>query len=309
MKPSIIVHGGAYDIPDKTVDTNISGCKRAAEHGFDMLLGGGTSLEAVEEAVAVLEDDPTFDAGKGSVLNQAGYVEMDAIIVDGSTLRSGGVAALRHMANPVRVARRVLEDTPYSLLAGEGALRFALRCGFPEFREEDLLVGRELEDYREFLRTGVLKTREYFSGQAGDTVGACASDEAGHVACATSTGGIPRKMEGRVGDSPLIGSGAYADDTVGAASATGWGEAIMSIVLSKTCIDLLQETEDAMAAARAAVAVLETRTRSYGGVILVDSKGIVGYHHNTPRMAFAFLEGPTGRKGAGVRAGDVRDLR
>jgi beta-aspartyl-peptidase (threonine type) len=308
MKPGIIVHGGAYDIPERFVDANLTGCRRAAESGFEVLRAGGTSVDAVEQAVAAMEDDPTFDAGRGSVLNQAGYVEMDAIIMDGRTLRSGGVAALRHIANPVRVARRVLEDTPYSLLAGDGALHFATESGFRECSEEDLLVGRELEDYREFVRTGVLKTREYFSGQAGDTVGACALDSSGNLACATSTGGIPRKMPGRVGDSPLVGSGAYADNTLGAASATGWGEAIMSVVLSKTCLDLLERSGDAMEAARGAVGVLESRTKSFGGVILVDPKGSIGYHHNTPKMAFAFVSDGGDNRGVGVRQDDVRRL-
>ncbi len=305
MSPSIIVHGGAYSIPDAQVEANIGGCKAAAAIGYELLRTGAGALEAVEEAVAHLEDDPTFDAGRGSVLNQAGRVELDAIIMDGTTLRSGAVAALRHMRNPVRVARKVMEDTEFSLIVGEGALKFALKSGFSECTEEDLLVGRELEDYREFVRTGVLKTREVFAGDGKDTVGACASDDEGHVACATSTGGIPRKIEGRVGDSPLIGCGAYADDSVGAASATGWGEKIMAVVLSKTALDILRGTAEPMGAAREAVGVLARRVDSFGGVIMIDSAGRVGFHHNTPRMAFAYFDGATGRRGAGVRHDQV----
>ncbi len=298
MKPSIIVHGGAWDIPDALVDDHISGCRKASELGYDVLSRGGTALDAVEAAVAFMEDDPTFDAGVGSVLNQAGKVEMDAIIMDGSTLRSGAVAAIRNIKNPVHVARKLLDTTQFSMLAGEGAFGFAMKCGFAECAEEELLVGRELEDYREFLRTRVLRTRQVFSGI--DTVGACAMDIEGHLACATSTGGTSRKMVGRIGDSPIIGSGAYADDTLGAASSTGWGEKIMAVVLAKTAIDILAANDDPRAASEKAINILKARVGGLGGLIMVSRSGKVGYFHNTPRMAFAFSEGISGSAKAGI---------
>ena len=301
MKPSIIVHGGAWDIPEHLVEPHVSGCRKAAATGFDILARGGSAVEAVEGAVVLLEDDPTFDAGRGSVLNQAGMVEMDAIIMDGARLRSGAVAAIRNIRNPVKVARRLMESTQFSMLAGEGALRFALQNGFESCPEEELLVGRELEDYREFLRTGVLRTRQEFAGNRKDTVGACAIDKDGHVACATSPGGINRKLPGRGGDAPLVGSGAYADDLVGAASATGWGEKIMSVVLSKTGLDLLRGSNDPFLACEGAIRIMAERVDGLGGLIMVDSKGKVGYHHNTPSMAFAFEEGQTGKRGAAIR--------
>ena len=250
-------------------------------------------MDAVVEAVATMEDDPSFDAGIGSCLNQSGQVELDAIVMDGSTLRSGAVAALQHVRNPVRVARMLLESTPTSLIVGAGALRFAESMGFERCEEEDLLVGSQLEDYREFLRTGVLRTREFFEGR-GDTVGACAVDSAGRVASATSTGGIPRKPAGRVGDSPIVGCGAYADGEVGAASATGWGERIMAVILSKTAIEALRADRDPVKASRHAVEILEKRVDGLGGIIMVDVSGRVGFHHNTPRMAFGYIEGVTG---------------
>lgn len=299
MKPSIIVHGGAWSIPDDLVDDHIRGCESSVNAGFEELLAGASAVDAVVEAVAVMEDDPTFDAGVGSVLNQSGKVELDAIVMDGSSLGSGAVAAIQKMKNPVRAARAVMDDTPYSMLAGEGAFEFALAKGLEECTEEDLLVGRELEDYREFVRTGVLRTRVHFSGKT-DTVGACAFDDKGHVACATSTGGIPRKLAGRVGDSPLVGCGAYADDRVGAASATGWGEQIMAVVLSKTAIDIRSVRRDSNEACREAVAYLKERMNGLGGLIMVDREGGVGYHHDTPRMAFAFIEGRTGRRNAAI---------
>ncbi len=301
MEPSIVVHGGAWDIPDDLADQHVKGCRRAADIGRDLLVRGASAVEAVEAAVVYMEDDPVFDAGKGSVLNQAGQIEMDAVIMEGASLRSGAVAALRHTRNPIRVARRLMETTHFSMLAGDGALKFALANGFEECSDEDLLVGRELEYYREFLRTGVLRTREEFSGQPQDTVGACALDSHGHVACATSTGGTERKIAGRVGDSPIVGAGAYADDLVGAASSTGWGEKIMAVVLAKTALDMLDESGDVFGACERALEVLARRVDGLGGLIMVDKAGRVGYHHNTPRMAMAYFEGPSGKEKAAIR--------
>lgn len=301
MKPSIIVHGGAWDIPDDQVERHIAGCDRAAARADEILSRGGTAVEAVEEAVVVMEDDPIFDAGVGSVINQSGFVEMDAMIMDGRNLRSGAVAALRNIKNPIRVARCLMETTHFSMVAGQGALVFAKANGFETCSDEDLLVGWELEDYREFQRSGVLRTREEFEGDRPDTVGACAIDSEGHVACATSTGGTRRKIEGRVGDSPLVGCGGYADDRTGAASATGWGEKIMAVVMSKSGIDLLNDGRTPDSACDAAVAVLGERVNGLGGLIMVDVKGRIGYSYNTPRMAYAYREGLTGRSRAGVK--------
>lgn len=301
MEPTIIVHGGAWDIPDDLAEAHVKGCQRAAAVGRDLLVRGGTALDAVEAAVASMEDDPVFDAGRGSVLNQSGQVEMDAVIMDGASLRSGAVAALRHVRNPIKVARRLMDTTQFSMLAGEGARTFAHANGFEECSEEDLLVGAELEDYREFLRTGTLRTRQEFSGAPKDTVGACALDSQGHVACATSTGGTRRKLAGRVGDSPIVGAGGYADDSVGAASSTGWGEKIMAVVLAKTALDILKDGEDAFGACEGGIEILARRVDGLGGLIMVDRAGRVGYHHNTPRMAFAFYEGRSGRENAAIR--------
>lgn len=291
MKSSVVVHGGAWDIPKDQRKQHLQGCRKAAERGYDLLKIGGSALDAVEAAVSFMEDDPIFDAGRGSVLNQSGQVEMDAIVMDGTTLRSGSVAALRHIRNPIKVARALMERTPYSMVAGEGALEFALANGFRECSEEDLLVGRELEDYRDFKRTGVLRTREVFSGEQRNTVGACAVDKNGVTAAATSTGGIPRKIKGRVGDSPIIGCGAYADDRVGAASATGWGEQIMSVVLAKTALDILKECQDPMKSSRRVINILANRVGGFGGIIIVGIDGKIGLHHNTPRMAYSYIEG------------------
>ena len=304
MKPSIIVHGGAWDIPDELVDKSTIGCQSAAAAGLDALKRGGTALDGVEAAVRYLEDDASFNAGKGSVLNQAGEVEMDAIIMNGRTLSFGAVAALRHIAHPVSVSRRIMEKTEFSMLAGEGALTFALAQGFERVSDEELLVGAQLDDYREFKKTGRLRTRTHYAGEEGDTVGACAVDKDGHVACATSTGGTPRKLPGRVGDSPIIGCGAYADDGLGAASATGWGEKIMSVVLSKGAVDLLGQGKRVEEACRISIERLAARVDGSGGLIMVSRDGRVGCCHNSPRMAFAYIEGPTGKSKAGIRLRD-----
>ena len=299
MKPSIIVHGGAWDIPEGLVHSNVRGCEYAARRGFEELEAGAPALDAVVESVAAMEDDPTFNAGVGAILNRSGMVELDAIVMDGASLRYGAVAAIQSTRNPVRVARTILNERDYSLLVAEGALKHADEHGFTRCSVEDLLVGRELEDYREFQRTGRIRTRLHFSGEA-DTVGACAIDQEGHVACATSTGGIPRKHLGRVGDSPVIGCGGYADDRAGAASATGWGEQIASVLLSKTALDLQGQLSDPSAACREAVLVLSERVDGLGGVIMVATDGRIGLYHNTPRMAYAFIEGMSGSTGAGI---------
>ncbi len=304
MKPSIIVHGGAWAIPDSLVERNTRGCEAAAAAGIEVLQHGGRALDGVEAAVRHLEEDPSFNAGKGSVLNQAGEVEMDAIIMDGRTLSFGAVAALKHIAHPVSVSRLVMEKTEFSMLAGEGALAFALAQGLTEVSDEELLVGAQLEDYREFKKTGRLRTRTHYAGEEGDTVGACAIDVEGHVACATSTGGTPRKLPGRIGDSPIVGCGAYADDALGAASATGWGEKIMSVVLSKSAVDLLGQGKAVDDACRTSIERLAARVDGSGGLIMVSRDGRVGYFHNSPRMAFAYVEGPTGKSGYGIRMQD-----
>ena len=301
MKPSIIVHGGAWDIPDVLVDKNTRGCEAASAAGFDLLERGGSALDAVETAVRHLEDDPSFNAGRGSVLNQAGQVEMDAVVMEGRMLSFGAVAALKNIAHPVSVARKIMEKTEFSMLVGEGALAFALSQGFERVSDEDLLEGAQLEDYREFKKTGRLRTRKHYAGEEADTVGACAIDREGHVACATSTGGTPRKLPGRVGDSPIVGCGAYADDELGAASATGWGEKIMSVVLSKSVLDLLGQGRQVDEACRMSMDLLARRVGGSGGLILVSPKGRVGCWHNSPRMAFAYIEGETGKSRAGIK--------
>ena len=287
--PTILVHGGAYDIPMETHQAHTEGCRRAAKAGWAVLVHGGTALEAVETAVRVLEDDPTFDAGCGSFLNAAAEVELDAIIMDGRELDLGAVAAVQRVRHPVTLARLVMTESEHAMLAGPGAEAFARHHGLPICPPEELLVGRELERWHDARAGGSPHDWEPFGIAPSDTVGALARDADGNLAAATSTGGTFNKLPGRVGDSPLVGSGAYADNRTGAVSATGLGEALMKVVISKTACDFIDRGMTAQEAADAAISVLAERTVGEGGLIVVDRLGGVGVAHNTPYIAHAFI--------------------
>jgi len=307
MKPSLIVHGGAWDIPDEVVNTCKAGCERALAAGWSILNQGGSALDAVEAAVIVLEDDPVFDAGFGSHLTLDGHAECDAIVMDGATLRAGSVAALRRIRNPIRLARQVLENCPHMMLVAEGAERFALKQGLELCAPEDLIAETEHDAWLKCRNSK--HAAAHHRGHEQGTVGAVALDSNGRLFAATSTGGTCCKLPGRVGDSPLIGCGCYADAEVGGVSCTGYGEAIMKVVLAKTAADFLRHpigsdpdpslsilpkpsTPDVAAlAAREAVSLLAKRTHATGGLILLDRKGNPGFAYNTPRMAYAYVAG------------------
>lgn len=285
MTISLIVHGGAWAIPDSEVEEHRAGCAAGLEAGWAVLQAGGSALEAVEAAVRVLEDAPIFDAGTGSVLNRDGVVEMDAAVMDGATLRSGAIAAVQRIKNPVSLARRVLESDVV-LLVGSGAERFAESVNMPFCDPATLIVAREHARWQQ-LQQRAARTQDAFMGHPHDTVGAVALDSQGNIAAATSTGGTANKLPGRVGDSPLIGAGLYADNTTGGCSSTGWGESIIKVLLAKTATDAIANSHP-MAAAQHAIRVLHTRVGGYGGVILLDGQGRPGVAFNTPRMAYAY---------------------
>ncbi len=298
MKPAIIVHGGAWDIPDDIWGAHKEGCKEAVEKGFAMLLSGSCALDAVEESIKTLELNPIFDAGRGSFLNINGQIEMDAAIMDGRDLSCGAVGAVEGILHPVSLARKVMEETEHVFLVGKGADLFAKKMGIERIPYEELLVGRELERWLQIRDNPEFQIRTVFQGEENnlrnqttiqsDTVGAVAIDRHGNIAAATSTGGTPKKMSGRVGDSPLIGCGLYADNEIGGASATGWGEQLMKICFCKTAMEFLSSGLSAETAAKKTVEVLEKKVDGRGGIILVDSKGETGFAHNTPRMAFDY---------------------
>lgn len=272
-RPVIVVHGGAWYIPPRLHAAYQEGCRRAALLGWECLTNGGSALDAVETAVVSLENETTYDAGRGSYFNAADEVEMDAIIMDGRTLTFGAVAAIQQVLNPVRVARLVMERTPHHFIVGQGATAFAREMGL--LADPGVAVGkRELEE-EEWTPPG-------------DTVGAVALDLDGNLAAATSTGGTPNKHPGRVGDSPLVGCGAYADNLAGAAGATGSGEQLMRIVISKAVCDRMAAGLPAQQAVEEAIRLLQRRVNGYGGLIAIDRAGRVGLAHNTPNLAYAY---------------------
>ncbi len=292
-RPAIIVHGGAGRIRPGREEAALAGVRAAAEAGWAVLERGGHALEAVVAAIRAMEADPTFNAGVGAVLNADGHVELDAGLMRGSDLAAGGVGALREVAHPIEVARRVLEDGRTVLLVGEGARRFALERGIPPCPELDLITPdrlRQWETWRQ--RDGTLPG-------GGDTVGAVALDREGRIAAGTSTGGLLGKLPGRVGDSPLPGAGFYADDRAGGAAATGIGETIMRILMSHEAVRLLEAGVEPMEAARRAVGLLE-RVRGQGGLVLLDREGRVGWARNTPQMSYAYRTGSMAATEAGL---------
>jgi beta-aspartyl-peptidase (threonine type) len=293
-RPLILVHGGAYDIPESAHKAHLDGCTAAARAGFAVLSQGGSALDAVEAAVRVMEDDPTFDAGFGSFLNADGEVELDAIIMNGATLNFGSVAAVQRIKNPVSLARMVMDNTRHCMLAGNGAFQFADKMGIKPCRTQDLLHGRERERW-EKARSGQTDQYDEFGNplhsMPSDTVGAVAVDRNGNIAGATSTGGTFNKLPGRVGDSPLVGCGCYADNLSGAASSTGQGEAFMKIVACKTACDLMQSGMTAQEAAEATIARLGERTNGKGGLIVLSPAGGIGVAHNCRNIAYAVHAG------------------
>jgi beta-aspartyl-peptidase (threonine type) len=252
---------------------------RAAEAGWAALAAGGSALDAVIAAVVVLEDDPHFNAGLGSVLTEDGVVELDASVMEGTSLGAGAVGAVAGVANPVRLARALLEEGREVLVVGAPAVQRARVLGLPTVAPHSLATA------------GARRHRE----PPGETVGAVACDARGRLAAATSTGGIAGKRRGRVGDSAVIGAGTYADDSIGAGSATGPGEAIIRLGLVRVGLQHLVSGADAAAAARSALNDLEKRLRAAAGLILVDKAGRLGIAHTTPSMPSAIRTSGTAR--------------
>jgi beta-aspartyl-peptidase (threonine type) len=288
----LLVHGGAWAIPDNMVEPHLQGVRNAMNAGWQVLARGGTALDAVEEAVVIMEDDETFDAGRGSFLNSEGKVQLDALIMDGATLRAGGVGCVERLRNPVRAARKILSESPHVYFVAEGAEKFAAQHGIALCDNVELIIPRELERLREFQARSSDDSSEdpndlFAPAISHDTVGAVALDVQGNIAAATSTGGTLNKAPGRLGDSSLIGCGCYADNKSAAASTTGWGEPIMKLVLAKWAADRCAAGNLPEWAAEEAINYLESRLKGHGGMILLDSQGRYGIAHNTPRMAWA----------------------
>jgi len=297
--PVLIVHGGAWAMPDDMVDAHIRGVNNALAAGWRVLERGGSAVEAVEEAVVIMEDDETFDAGRGSFLNRDGKVQLDALIMDGATLRAGGVGCVERLRNPVRAARKILSDSPHVYFVGQGAEQFAAEHGMPLCDNKDLIIPREVERLREYQAEAARRLssqdgNDLFAPDSDDvtishdTVGAVALDRNGNIAAATSTGGTLNKAPGRLGDSSLIGCGCYANNESAAVSTTGWGEPIMKLVLAKWTADRIASGNLPEWSAQEAMNYLKQRLNGHGGIIVLNPQGHIGIAHNTPRMAWAY---------------------
>jgi beta-aspartyl-peptidase (threonine type) len=261
---AVVLHGGCKPIKASEAAANRDGCRQALAQAVAVLRGGGCATEAVEAAVRALEADPTFNAGRGSVPNAEGEIEVDAALMDGETLALGGVCAAPGLLHPISVARAMLPEDA-TLLAGEGALRFAAERGLAE----------------------QVTPGEGPQGQGCDTVGCVALDSSGRISAGTSTGGLGGAAPGRVGDSPLPGCGVYADSRVGGVSASGVGESISRTLLGARVVMALEEGATPHAAVERALARLQ-RVGGDAGLICLDAAGRLGWAHSGDQFAVAW---------------------
>lgn len=320
QKQVIVVHGGAGTWQPERSQLGIEGVKRAAKTGFDILKNGGTTVDSVMEAVAVMEDAGAFNAGYGSSLNIEKDVEMEASIMDGKTLKAGAVGLLKDIRNPVRLAKIVMEKTDHVFVVGKGAEKLAktfnlekrdpkteLRLKYYEQQKIALLNGKfELPKLSELIKTHPEMFQEH------ETVGAVALDKDGNVAAATSTGGFPLKLSGRIGDSPSIGCGTYADNESGACSATGNGEIAMRLVLAKTVCNHMTDGKTAQEAVELAIKLINRKmptVYNHMGLIAVDIHGGIGVAHNSPNICWAYLTPEMQEPVASLTAKIVKESR
>ena len=297
---SLMVHGGAGALDnvkdDKTAFRYLESIRRTLEHGREVMELGGSALQAVEACATLLEDDPVFNAGCGSVLNENGKVEMDAAIMDGRDLSAGAVAAVDNIANPAQLARLVMTESEHVMLIAEGAMRFADHCGMERVPEDYFYTTERVEQLRQArLQHKVMLDHDDSDADSEDqkygTIGAIARDPLGNLAAATSTGGIVNKRMGRVGDSPIIGAGVYADNETCAVSATGFGEDFMRSVISKTISDFMyMKGMDAKQATEAGIEYLVRKVKGRGGVIVIDKDGNCSSGFTTKKMIHGWIE-------------------
>lgn len=299
QRPVILVHGGAGEWHPERQELGVKGVAIAAKLGFDVLNQGESALDAVESAVVSMEDDEVFNAGLGSSLAFDRSVEMEASIMDGKTLSAGATGLLEDIRNPIHLARTIMERTDHIFLVGKGAVTLAEifnlqhRNPITELREkywEELKKEAEESKLDHLLKLSeLMKLHPRLSF---DTVGAVAVDKEGNVAAGTSTGGISLKIPGRIGDSPLIGSGNYADNEAGACSATGIGEVAIRLVIAKTTCGIMKNGETPQKAAEAAIEEVNRRIRTKTnqmGLIAIDTRGRIGAAHNTRHMCWAYV--------------------
>lgn len=301
MSIAIVVHGGAGAITEDRVEVAQQGCREAVLIGWHLLRHGGSAMDAVEAAVRVLEDNPNFNAGTGSCLNADGYVETDAGIMEGHTLQVGAVAGVERIKNPITLARKILMSQ-HVLLVGQGAQEFALENDMQLCKHQELITERQYNNWLKLREERLIRLdgeeplyHRIEIGKVGEqgeekhgTVGAVAIDTQGRLAAATSTGGIPNKYPGRVGDSPLIGCGFYADERA-AISCTGHGEDFTRLMIAKRAADFAAQGMTARDAASSAIGVLSEKASGLGGLIMVDRLGNVGFAWNSSHMSYAYI--------------------
>ena len=294
---SLIIHGGAGALEQIKREGNeaefMESIRRILESGRHILATGGSALDTVEHCAALLEDDPLYNAGRGSVLNEYGEVEMDAAIMDGNTFQAGAAAGITAIKNPIVLARQVLEKSEHVMLIGKGAYEFAKFCGLPRMTNDYFVIDTRVRQWREAQKTGgmMLDHEAAKPSQKLGTIGAVAQDRAGNLAAATSTGGIVNKRWGRVGDSPIVGAGVFADNETCAVSATGYGEQFQRTVLCKMIADFVYfQNLDAQAAAIAGIDYLVKKVQGLGGVIVIDRNGQCAVGHSTSGMIYGWIE-------------------
>jgi beta-aspartyl-peptidase (threonine type) len=292
-RPVIVVHGGAGRIPEHRWDGATRGVAAAALCGWEVIKAGGRAVDAVTAAVGAMEADPQFNAGYGAVLNAAGAIRLDAAIQCGRHLDMGAVGDLPALRHPSALVRRMLDEKP-SFLVGEAAMRQAEAWGFCAASNADLITTNRAAQWRAVERDGVAEQRPVF-GDDGDTVGAVALDGHGDLAAMTSTGGVVFKPLGRVGDSPIIGSGLAADNELGAASATGIGEQLLKTVLCQVALEGLGCGMAPAAVARSALQRMQRRADSLGGMIVINPAGEVGIRHSSDHMSWAQMSADLAR--------------
>ena len=296
---AVVVHGGAGTPVGDDPAPYLAGTRRACEAGLRVLMQGGSALDAAQAAAVVLEDDPSFNAGTGAALTSRGDVELDASCMDGTSLRAGAVACVKSVKNPILVARRVCDDTPHVLICGPGADDFARECGIPPYDNALLVTPRQRKRWEELHAQAKIEGADSVRKKLG-TIGAVAVDAQGRVAACTSTGGTMYKRPGRVGDTPIVGAGTYADNHEAAASSTGLGEAILKVTMARAACVRVREGRSPREAAQDAVGLLRERAHGEGGIILAGPDGRLGWAYNTPRMSRAAIRAGMGSAKAAV---------
>ncbi len=302
---ALVIHGGAgvirrADIPKENIAKIHTDLGRALDAGEAVLKRGGTALDAVTAAVVVLEDSPFFNAGKGAVYNSEGGHELDASIMEGHTLRAGAVAGVSTIRNPVRLAREVMEHSPHVMLAGSGAEAFAdTRKSIVRVPNEYFDTTHRLQQLREAQAEEKNPTAKAGAGTYFGTVGAVALDQHGHIAAATSTGGMTNKRWSRIGDAPIIGAGNYATDSCGV-SGTGWGEFyIRAAVAHDICARMAYRGDTLAKAAEDVINGVVPKLGGDGGAIALDRHGNIALPFNTGGMYRGWIK-PDGSRGTAI---------